>query len=310
MIKGRVIKSTGSWYTVLTSEGKIFNCRIKGNIRLKELRTTNPVTVGDIVHTTPEPNSSNAVIEEIEERKNYIIRKSINLSKKYHILASNVDHVYIMATVNNPRTPYGFIDRMMVTAEAYHIPATLLINKIDTWNAKDLKLATEMTAIYTDVGYRVIPISATSSSAVAQLKEVLKNKVNLIIGHSGTGKSTLINSLNTKLFIKTAETSEAHLQGKHTTTFAEMHPIDENTFIIDTPGIREFGLIDMNKYEIGDYFPEIRDRKNQCKFNNCLHVNEPGCMVKLALNENKIPFTRYRSYVSMLEGETEADYDI
>lgn len=308
-MKARVIKSTGSWYTVLTSDMTVLECRMKGNIRLKESRSTNPIAVGDIVDYEIESNTLNGVINAIEDRKNYIIRKSINLSKKSHVLAANVDQVFVMATMSNPRTPYGFIDRMLVTAEAYSIPASIIFNKMDAWEEKDMLLSQEMRSTYESVGYTVTSISALNMADVENLKHKLQGKVSLLIGHSGTGKSTLINMLNHDLNIKTAATSTVHLQGKHTTTFAEMHPIGIDTFIIDTPGIREFGLIDMNKYELGHYFPEIRERLNQCRFNNCLHLNEPGCAIKEAVEKNEIPFTRFRSYVSMVEGETEVEFD-
>jgi ribosome biogenesis GTPase len=308
-MKARVIKSTGSWYTVLTSDMTVLECRMKGNIRLKESRSTNPIAVGDIVDYEIESNTLNGVINAIEDRKNYIIRKSINLSKKSHVLAANVDQVFVMATMSNPRTPYGFIDRMLVTAEAYSIPASIIFNKMDAWEEKDVFLAKEMRDTYESVGYTITSISALNIADVENLKHKLQGKVSLLIGHSGTGKSTLINMLNQDLNIKTAATSTVHLQGKHTTTFAEMHPIGIDTFIIDTPGIREFGLIDMNKYELGHYFPEIRERLNQCRFNNCLHLNEPGCAIKKAVEKNEIPFTRFRSYVSMVEGETEVEFD-
>lgn len=308
-MKARVIKSTGSWYTVLTGDMTVLECRMKGNIRLKESRSTNPIAVGDIVDYEIESNTLNGVINAIEDRKNYIIRKSINLSKKSHVLAANVDQVFVMATMSNPRTPYGFIDRMLVTAEAYSIPASIIFNKMDAWEEKDVFLAKEMRDTYESVGYTITSISALNMADVENLKHKLQGKVSLLIGHSGTGKSTLINMLNQDLNIKTAATSTVHLQGKHTTTFAEMHPIGKDTFIIDTPGIREFGLIDMNKYELGHYFPEIRERLNQCRFNNCLHLNEPGCAIKKAVEKNEIPFTRFRSYVSMVEGETEEEFD-
>jgi ribosome biogenesis GTPase len=308
-MKARVIKSTGSWYSILTHDMTVMECRMKGNIRLQGSRSTNPIAVGDIVDYEIELNTAHGVISAIQDRKNYIIRKSINLSKKSHVLAANVDQVYVMVTVSNPRTPFGFIDRMLVTAEAYGIPAYIIFNKKDAWDEKDNALAQEMRETYENVGYETISISALNKQDVEGLREKLQGKVSLLIGHSGTGKSTLINELNSDLNIKTAATSAVHLQGKHTTTFAEMHPIGVDTFIIDTPGIREFGLIDMNKYELGHYFPEIRARLNQCRFNNCLHLNEPGCAIKGAVEKNEIPFTRFRSYVSMVEGETEEVFD-
>jgi ribosome biogenesis GTPase len=282
---------------------------MKGNIRLQGSRSTNPIAVGDIVDYEIELNTAHGVISAIQDRKNYIVRKSINLSKKSHVLAANVDQVYVMVTVSNPRTPFGFIDRMLVTAEAYGIPAYIIFNKKDAWDDKDNALAQEMRETYESVGYETISISALNRQDVEGLRDKIQGKVSLLIGHSGTGKSTLINELNSDLNIKTAATSAVHLQGKHTTTFAEMHPIGVDTFIIDTPGIREFGLIDMNKYELGHYFPEIRARLNQCRFNNCLHLNEPGCAIKGAVEKNEIPFTRFRSYVSMVEGETEEVFD-
>ena len=256
-----------------------------------------------------EPEGENGVITAMHERKNYIVRKSINLSKKTHVLASNIDHVFVLATVSNPRTPYGFIDRMLVTAEAYSIPVSIIFNKKDEWKEKDIELAEEMIFTYQHCGFRTFTISALNPDDVDSIRSVFANQTNLLIGHSGTGKSTLINALNPLLNIKTAATSLAHLQGKHTTTFAEMHNIGVNTFIVDTPGIREFGLINMNKSELGHYFPEIRALMNKCKFNNCIHQNEPGCAVKEAVEQLEIPYTRYRSYLSMLEGETEAEFD-
>jgi ribosome biogenesis GTPase len=282
---------------------------MKGNIRLKGSRSTNPIAVGDVVEFDIEAGTGQGVISSIEDRKNYIIRKSINLSKKSHVLAANIDHVYVLVTVSNPRTPYGFIDRMLVTAEAYGIPASIIFNKQDAWDEKDKMLALEMMDTYQTAGYETVALSALNESDMNLLREKMKGRVNLLIGHSGTGKSTIINSLNPLLNIKTAPTSLVHMQGKHTTTFAEMHPVTTDTFIIDTPGIREFGLIDMNKYELGHYFPEIRARLNQCRFNNCLHMNEPGCVVKEAVENNEIPYTRFRSYISMIEGETEVDFD-
>ena len=309
-MQGKVIKSTGSWYQVMIDDGSILESRLRGNVRLKNSRSTNPVAVGDNVEIEYEANTQKGVIISIEERKNYIVRKSINLSKKYHVLATNIDLMIVLVTVNNPRTPYGFIDRMLVAAESYRIPVLMLFNKKDTWNIKDKAYAEEVKNTYAKVGYECTDISALDNNDINTVKEFCINKVSLIIGHSGTGKSTLLNGLEPSLNIKTAEISETHQQGKHTTTFAEMHLIAKNTFVIDTPGIREFGIIDMNKQELGHYFPEIRNKMNECKFNNCLHHNEPGCAVKIAVEKNEISHTRYRSYLNMLLDETsEIDYE-
>lgn len=309
-MQGKVIKSTGSWYWVMIANGEILESRLRGNVRLKNSRSTNPVAVGDNVELEMEANTTNGVIISVDERKNYIVRKSINLSKKYHVLAANVDQVILLVTVNNPRTPFGFIDRMLVAAESFRIPTILLFNKKDTWDAADLEYATKVKNTYEHIGYFCRFISALDSHDTAQVKKLCMDKVSLIVGHSGTGKSTLLNGLHASLKIKTAAISVAHQQGKHTTTFAEMHLIAPHSFVIDTPGIREFGIIDMNKQEIGHYFPEIRNLMNTCKFNNCVHHNEPGCAVKKAVLDNEIAATRYRSYLNILLGETsEDDYE-
>jgi ribosome biogenesis GTPase len=302
-MKGRVIKSTGSWYAVMDHHMHVLECRMKGNIRLKGSRSTNPIAVGDVVEFDIEAGTGQGVISSIEDRKNYIIRKSINLSKKSHVLAANIDHVYVLVTVSNPRTPYGFIDRMLVTAEAYGIPASIIFNKQDAWDEKDKMLALEMMDTYQTAGYETVALSALNESDMNLLREKMKGRVNLLIGHSGTGKSTIINSLNPSLNIKTAPTSLVHMQGKHTTTFAEMHPVTTDTFIIDTPGIREFGLIDMNKYELGHYFPEIRHYMQACRFHNCKHLNEPDCAVIAAYESGEMAASRYYNYLSILDNQ-------
>lgn len=302
-MKGRVLKSTGSFYKVWFPDGEIVDCKIRGVLRLKNSQSTNPVAVGDWVEVDFNDGYIHS-INEVYDRSNYIIRKSVNLSKKSHVLAANIDLAIIMVTMSSPRTPYGFIDRMLVTAEAYEIPSVLVFNKADIWSESDVLLATEMEDVYRSAGYEIFPMVATDSFRALKLLEQIRGKVSVIMGQSGSGKSTLINSFNPGLQIRVGDISVAHRQGKHTTTFAEMHEVVKGTFIVDTPGIREFGLTGMNKHELGHYFPEIRSRMNQCRFNNCVHQNEPGCAIEAALEAGKIAPTRYRSYLAMMEGET------
>lgn len=302
-MKGRVLKSTGSFYKVWFPDGEIVDCKIRGVLRLKNSQSTNPVAVGDWVEVDFNDGNIHS-INEVYDRSNYIIRKSVNLSKKSHVLAANIDLAIIMVTMSSPRTPYGFIDRMLVTAEAYDIPSVLVFNKADIWSESDVLLATEMEDVYRSAGYEIFPMVATDSFRALKLLEQIRGKVSVIMGQSGSGKSTLINSFNPGLQIRVGDISVAHRQGKHTTTFAEMHEVVKGTFIVDTPGIREFGLTGMNKHELGHYFPEIRSRMNQCRFNNCVHQNEPGCAIEAALEAGKIAPTRYRSYLAMMEGET------
>ncbi|MBI1288469.1 MAG: ribosome small subunit-dependent GTPase A [Flavobacteriales bacterium] len=300
--KGTVIRSTGSWSSVMDEHGTVLDCRLRGQYRLKGLRTTSPISVGDKVEFEIEPETGKGVIQRIEERKNYIIRKSVNLSKEAHIIASNVDQALIIATVHLPRTSYGFIDRFLCTAEAYNIPAAVLINKCDLNTDKKTKaLQQEYVATYQKVGYRVFVASALDGFGMNELKTWMNGKVTLVSGHSGVGKSTLINSLVPELNLRTAEISEVHSKGTHTTTFAEMFPLEGSGYIIDTPGIKEFGMIDMDKYEISHFFPEIFRSSEHCKFNNCLHLNEPGCAVRNDVESGEIPTTRYSSYISIIE---------
>lgn len=303
-MNGVVIKSTGSWYTVMADDGDIIECRIKGVFRIRGIKTTNPIAVGDRVQFEME-NGDKGMIHKIEDRKNYIIRKSINLSKQSHILAANVDQAFVIATLAFPRTSAGFIDRFLLTAEAYHIPSSIIFNKIDLFEDDKLmmKELNDFIGIYERIGYKCYKVSATENISIEILKDLTKDKITLISGHSGVGKSTLVNAMDKDLDLKVGEISDVHFKGKHTTTFAEMHPLSYGGFIIDTPGIKELGLVHMEKEEITDYFPEMRAIKNQCKFNNCLHVNEPKCAVIAAVENGEIAISRYNSYLGIMSGE-------
>jgi len=306
-MKGIVYKSTGSWYTVKAEDGKFYNCRIKGKFRIKGIKNTNPVAVGDYVEFDLEENIDEVigVIKHIEERENYIIRKSVNLSKQTHIIAANIDVAFLLVTLNNPPTFTTFIDRFLVTAEAYGIKAVLLFNKVDAYSQEEKDEILYLMAMYREIGYTCIPISAKSGKNIDKVKELMIDNTSLFSGHSGVGKSTLINQLEASLDLKTSAISEQHLQGQHTTTFAEMFDLSFDARIIDTPGIKGFGIVEIEKEELGDYFPEFFERKSECKFNNCLHVEEPKCAIKEALDEDEISWSRYKSYLQMLEGEDE-----
>jgi len=305
IVTGIVYKSTGSWYIVKAENGVFYECRIKGKFRIQGIKSTNPVAVGDRVQFETEQIGSETlgIITEIADRKNYIIRKSVKLSKQTHIIAANIDQVFLMITLNNPITHSIFIDRFLATAEAYDIPAILLFNKIDTYDEPELSDVNRLMDLYREIGYTCLEISAKKGKNLDQVKELMRKRTSLISGHSGVGKSTMINKLEPTLEIKTAEISQQHLQGQHTTTFAEMFDLGFGARIIDTPGIKGFGMVDMEKDEIGDYFPEFFRLKNECKFNNCLHLNEPKCAVKAALEQGRVSPSRYRSYVQMLTGE-------
>ncbi len=304
---GLVYKSTGSWYTVKTVSGKTYECRIKGKFRLNGIKSTNPIAVGDIVDFELEANNDqvSGIIHRIHERKNYVIRKSVNLSKQTHIIASNVDLVFLLITINNPPTFPSFIDRFLVSAEAYSIKAILLFNKIDTYDEDTLLEVKFLAALYRKIGYECIGISAKTGKNIDKVKQLMKDKVSIFSGHSGVGKSTLVNAIEPGLDIKTKEISEQHQQGKHTTTFAEMYDLSFGAKIIDTPGIKGFGVVDMEKEEVSGFFPEFFKLQQDCKFNNCLHVHEPQCAVKEALENDEIAFSRYKSYLQILEGEDE-----
>ena len=304
---GLVYKSTGSWYTVKSEKGDFIECRIKGKFRMKGIKSTNPIAVGDVVDYELEENSDavTGVIHNIYDRKNYIVRKSVNLSHQMHIIASNIDRVFLLITVNNPPTTFNFIDRFLVTAEAYNIEAVLVFNKIDTLQNETLDDQLYMQHVYEQIGYKCLRVSSTERKGTEALKEMMLGKVSMFSGHSGVGKSTLVNALEPALDLKTKTISEASQQGQHTTTFAEMYDLSFGAKIIDTPGIKGFGVVDMEKDEISGYFPEFFKLKSQCKFNNCLHKEEPHCAIKKALEKDEISWTRYNSYLKILEGDEE-----
>jgi len=302
---GLVYKSTGSWYTVKTELGKTYECRIKGKFRLQGIKSTNPIAVGDYVDFELDTKSDEetGVINTIHDRENYIVRKSVNLSKQTHIIASNIDVVFLLVTIDNPPTFTSFIDRFLVTTEAYSIKTILLFNKIDTYSKETLLQVKSLAHIYRNIGYECINISAKTGENVDKVKGLMLDRVSMFTGHSGVGKSTLVNAIEPNLDLKTKSISEQHMQGQHTTTFAEMYDLSFKAKIIDTPGIKGFGVVDMEKEEIGDYFPEFFELKQECKFNNCLHLEEPKCAVKKALEKGEIAASRYRSYVQILEGD-------
>jgi len=298
-MQGLVIKSTGSWYEVQTDEGKSIKCRIKGKFRTLDIKTTNPVAVGDRVTIEPEPDQDTGLITGLESRKNYIIRKSVNLSKQAQIIAANLDQAFLIVTLASPRTSMGFIDRFLVTAEAYDIPAKLIFNKLDLFTTEGLDILEDYQSIYEQAGYPCYSVSALKATNLDQLRELLKDKVTLVSGHSGVGKSTLINALLPGQKLKTGEISDWSDKGKHTTTFAEMFRLPFGGYLIDTPGIRELGVFDIDKQELGRLFPEIRKLMDNCRFNNCRHINEPGCAVIDAMEAGKLEPSRYDSYLSI-----------
>ncbi|QEM08390.1 ribosome small subunit-dependent GTPase A [Mucilaginibacter rubeus] len=301
-MQGLITKSTGSWYQVQTPDGQKIDCRIKGKFRIKGITTTNPIAVGDVVDFEMEPDREDGVITNLHQRKNYIIRKAINLSKQAQIIAANLDQAILVVTLASPRTSLGFIDRFLVTAEAYDIPARLVFNKLDLFSDEGLEVLADYKAIYEDIGYPCFEVSAIEGTNISQVQDLLKDKVTLFSGHSGVGKSSLINALLPELDLRTHMVSDWSDKGMHTTTFAEMFELPQGGFIIDTPGIRELGVIDIEKQELGHFFPEMRERMNQCRFNNCRHINEPGCAVLEALEEGEITLSRYESYLSIYHG--------
>lgn len=304
---GLVYKSTGSWYTVKSEEGDFIECRMKGKFRIKGIKSTNPIAVGDLVDYELDQTSDQVtgMIYSIHERKNYIVRKAVNLSHQMHIIAANIDCVFLLITVNNPPTTFNFIDRFLVTAEAYGIETILVFNKIDSLDEQSLDEQLYMQGVYQQIGYQCHRVSALEGKGIDTLKGIMTGKVSMFSGHSGVGKSTLVNALEPALNLKTKSISEQSKQGQHTTTFAEMHDLSFNAQIIDTPGIKGFGIVDMEKEEISDYFPEFLKLKAACKFNNCLHKEEPHCAIKAALERDEISWTRYNSYLKILEGDDE-----
>lgn len=302
---GVITKSTGSWYIVRDEDSNRYNCRIRGKFRIKGIKSTNPVTVGDHVDFVLENKSNTGIITDIHERKNYIIRKSVNLSKQTHILAANIDQAFLLITLDQPPTLPSFIDRFLATAEAYNIETVLLFNKIDLYDEKLNLKKDKLLEIYKKIGYRCIEISVTEKINITEVENLMKNKVNIFAGHSGVGKSSLINVIATDLNLKIAKISSQHKQGQHTTTFAEMFELPFGGYIIDTPGIKGFGVVDFEQNEIGDFFREFFALKPQCKFNNCLHLNEPKCAVKESLEKGDIAPSRYKSYLQLLAGEDE-----
>ena len=303
MIKeGIVYYSTGSNYKV-KSDGVFYECKIKGKLRIKQIETTNPIAVGDKVSFSIEKNKKSPIglISEVKERNNYIIRKSVNLSKQFHIIASNIDQVFLMVTIKEPKTFTSFIDRVLVTAEAYRIKTIILFNKIDLYSPNEIKELEILREVYSNIGYDCFKISAKKKGTLKSIINLMKGKTNMFSGNSGVGKSTLINTLFPKLKLKTIEISSTHKQGKHATTYSEMHDLNDGIKIVDTPGVKSFGIVDINPEELDNYYPEFLALKSNCRFNNCMHVKEPNCAIKLGLEEKIISQTRYDSYIDLIK---------
>ena len=304
---GLVIRNTGSWYQVKTDDGRLIDCKIKGNFRLKGIRSTNPVAVGDRVDIVLN-NEGTAFITSIDDRKNYIVRRSSNLSKQSHIIAANLDQCFLVVTVNYPETSTIFIDRFLATAEAYRVPVSLIFNKVDRYNDDELRYLDGLVNLYEYIGYPCYKVSAVRGEGIDEIRSLLDHRVTLFSGNSGVGKSTLINAIHPDFQARTGEISEYHNQGMHTTTFSEMFEIGEEGYLIDTPGIKGFGTFDMSQEEVGHYFKEIFQYSAQCKYGNCTHVHEPGCAVRKAVEEHLISESRYLSYLNILEDEHEGKY--
>ena len=302
-MKGLVTKSTGSWYQVLGEDGNQYDCRIKGKFRTQGIKSTNPVAVGDKVEFELETDQNSGVISALEPRKNYIIRRSVNLSKQTQIIGANLDQAILVVTLASPPTSLGFIDRFLVTAEAYDIPAVLVFNKLDLFSDEGLEILQDYKNIYQSIGYPCYEVSAMEGTNIEEIKSLLKDKVNLVSGHSGVGKSTLINSIVPEAALRTGNISDWSDKGKHTTTFAEMIALPFGGWLIDTPGIRELGIVDIEQQELSHFFPEMRRYMNQCRFNNCRHINEPGCVVHDAVEFGDIQPSRYESYLSIYHNQ-------
>jgi ribosome biogenesis GTPase / thiamine phosphate phosphatase len=301
--KGIVLKSTGSRYRILSREGKTIECSIRGKLRIKDIRTTNPVAVGDNVIFEIEKKTGSGIITEVLDRKNYILRKASNLSKHSQIIAANIDQVFLMITIILPETPVEFIDRFLITAEAYRVPATIIVNKTDIYGDDETEKMNYIVSMYRKIGYDCIQTSVKEHKGIDTLKAMMRDKINLVSGNSGVGKTTLLNTFDPGLNLKTDEISDYHKQGKHITTFPEMHPMPFGGFVIDTPGIRGFGVVDMERTEIYHFFREIFRISKNCRFYNCLHLDEPGCAVRYAVEKGEIDFLRYRSYLNIMEGD-------
>lgn len=302
-MRGLVTKSTGSWYWVESAEGERIPCRIKGKFRTKDIKTTNPIAVGDWVNYEFEPDQDSAVITALEPRKNYIIRRSINLSKQSQIIGANLDQALLVVTLASPPTSFGFIDRFLVTAEAYDIPAILVFNKLDLFSEEGLDVLEDYMSIYAHIGYPCYAVSGKENINIDVMRDLLKDKITLVSGHSGVGKSTLINTVEPSVALKTGEISDWSDKGKHTTTFAEMIDLSFGGKLIDTPGIQELGVVDIEKEELSHFFPEMRARLNACRFHNCRHINEPGCIVIQAVENGEIESSRYDSYLSIYHNQ-------
>ena len=308
-MKATVYKSTGSWYIVKDDAGKFWNARMKGVMKLDDITSTNPVAVGDMVEIESQADTDNsAIIDEIHDRNNYINRQSPRHKHQQHIVASNLDQSLLVATLKEPKTSQGFIDRFLVASEMYHVPAVIVFNKSDLFKNKELEKYEQWKSMYEKVGYKVLLVSAEKKEGIDELKMALKNKTSLLSGHSGVGKSSLLNVIFPEINLKTQDVSGWSGKGQHTTTFAEMYDLSGGGRIIDTPGMREFGLVDISKQEVSHYFPEMRDRLNNCHFNNCLHFNEPGCAIKEAVNDGEIHEDRYVSYLGIMESIEEKNY--
>ena len=308
-MRGLIIRNTGSWYTVRTDGGQLFDCKVKGNFRLKGIRSTNPVAVGDIVTITPGADGQTALIDGIEDRRNYIIRRASNLSKQSHIIAANVDMAALVVTIAHPETSTTFIDRFLASAEAYRVPVLLIFNKTDLYDPAEQAKLQELTALYASIGYGCLSCSAAEGTGLEAIREALRDKTTLLSGNSGVGKSTLLNLLIPDAGAKTAEISQAHDSGMHTTTFSQMHFLPgEGGALIDTPGIKGFGTFDMEPEEVSHYFREIFRTSDDCRFGNCTHTHEPGCAVLQAVAEGRIAESRFTSYLSMLEDKDENRY--
>jgi len=301
--KGLVLKSTGSRYRVLRDDGSVIDCSVKGKLRIRELRTTNPIAVGDNVMYETEKKMEPGIITGVLDRKNYILRKASNLSKHSQIIAANIDQVFLMITIILPETPVEFIDRFLITAEAYRVPAKIIINKTDLYGEDEFEKLEYLEKLYTKIGYECIRLSLNDPSGAEPVRLLMKNRISLISGNSGVGKTTLLNRLNPALNLKTEEISGYHKQGKHITTFPEMHQMPFGGFVIDTPGIRGFGVVDMERNEIYHFFREIFRVSASCRFNNCLHLDEPGCQVRAAVESGEIDFLRYKSYLNIMDGD-------